>query len=680
MLTNTTYKKMNMINDYAIDKIKYDFLDFDIYAQALSESLLNTQSPFSLGIYGEWGKGKTSLLNFLINEINSNKNGKKLVTVYYDSWKYRKENNLLIDLINTIEKEFQLQRLKFDDSLIINILDLLSYIKLTALNSTCDNNNGIYFENEEHIFQVYEVLKNLENTLFDEDFLIIVFIDNLDKCSSKDVINILDSINQIFRIKGFSFVIASDIDTLEYKLSKKLINSKEYLNRVINLPFYLPSFNGKINDLLENIYLRNNSDESLEQPIKNILNSISSLELLSPRLIIRLINRIKLCSNIYMKLNPNTQLSNENILSLFSISCILEEFFRELHSILIKNNSLSKFIIKLVQREEFYKDEILSNINVIDIDKEVLINIFEDNFNLLKMIFSTEEGKYWLENRAYRISTYEFLKSNNSYVESEKIDSLPLYKTDFSENAISFGEKEINPKEFIKIPNKEYEVSKYVITNCWFEEFILSGGYENSNYWTDVPSKIWLMNNKISSLDEKYDFMINKESIYFKKKFNQELLKDNFNSPLQPIVYITYYEAVAFCRYLTDLDNEYEYSIPTKEQWEYIANAGDRTRFYPWGNIWDNNYCNNATNQLNKTTQIGLFPQGDSTFGVSDMVGNVWVWTSTLDNNDYNYLKGGSWSFSESSYFKISNSQMNFYNNPSYQHYDIGFLCIRKKK
>lgn len=75
-----------------------------------------------------------------------------------------------------------------------------------------------------------------------------------------------------------------------------------------------------------------------------------------------------------------------------------------------------------------------------------------------------------------------------------------------------------------------------------------------------------------------------------------------------------------------------------------------------------------------------MFPQGNSKFGISDMAGNVWVWTSSLEENEFNYLKGGSWNFNDPLYFKIANGQMNFYNNPNYQHYDIGFYCLRKRK
>ncbi len=683
MLKMSDDSKISLINDNAIDKIKFDALDFDVYSQVLAESILETPSPFSIGIYGESGKGKTSLLNFLINDISNKKTKTNILTAFYDAWKFESDENPVVDLLTIIEKSIQEQKINLSEDIVITLFDYLKYIKLAIFNITNKKDANLVkneFDVENHLLEIYDLLKKFENILIEENFSIIIYIDNLDRCSAKNIVKILESINLIFNLKGFSFVIAADKKVLEEQLETNIKDSKDYIDKTIKVPFYLPSFNGKLSELLENIHLKTVSGNSLEEGIKNVIYSISSLSKLTPRFVIKLINRIKISTKIYTKLNPNSHLSKENILSLFSISCVLEELFNELHTILIKNDAITKQIIDFMQSEIFYKDELLSNINILPKEKEILVLVLENNFKILKNIFSTEQGKYWLENKIYRISTHEFLKSNNKITENIQIDSSPTYKTDFSDNIISINNSIKNPKEFISIPNQDYEFSKYVITNKWFEEFILAKGYENPKYWNNLASKVWLINNKIYSIDEKYDYMVKKESIYFKKKFKKELIKEDFNSALQPVVYVTYYEALAFCRYLSDIDSEYEYFIPTKEQWEHVASAGDKNRDYPWGNIWNKDYCNNGTNQLNKTTEIGLFPQGDSKFGVSDMVGNVWVWTSSLDNNDYNYLKGGSWNFNDPSYFKILDTQMTFYTNPSYQHYDIGFLCIRKKK
>ncbi len=245
------------------------------------------------------------------------------------------------------------------------------------------------------------------------------------------------------------------------------------------------------------------------------------------------------------------------------------------------------------------------------------------------MIFSTEQGKFWLEHRNLRLETFEFLHLNN--IESTPSDE-PIYKTDFEDTMVLIEDKDVDEKEFIQIPGQNFEMSKYVITNKWFNEFIQANGYNEISFWNEMASKVWLMNNKISSLDEKYETMLEKEKSYYKKKYKQNLLKENFNKDLQPVVYVTYHEAKAFCNYLSSIDDKYIYDIPTKEQWDYVARGGEEERLYPWGgNTWNRNYCNNSSNQLHKTSEIGAFPQGNSKYGISDMVGNVWSWTSSLE-------------------------------------------------
>ncbi|MCP4969543.1 MAG: SUMF1/EgtB/PvdO family nonheme iron enzyme [Arcobacter sp.] len=692
---------LNLIPEGVIVDFAHDSLDFKTYSEVIIEAIISAETPFTVGIFSKAGKGKTSLMKLIEREINVDiKNNDKILTAFFNALKFQNNEHPILSFCNVIEKTIQKDRSSFDQDTLINILNHIKNIKYKILNikiqiDDLKNENSLInteksfekqFLDKNSFFQIFDLVKGLELILIEQNLKIVIFIDDLDKCLPKSAIKIIECINLILDLKGLYFVLAIDRDIIEnfldnrisskYDINKKYLG-KTYLDKIIQLPFYIPSCNGKILNLLENIYSKNNTSLKLEDEIKNVILSIPPLNIITPRFIVRLINRIKVNSKIFIKINPEIDLTKESILSLFSISCTLEELYNDMYHLLIANDDVVKYLIKTIQHEVYIQDDLDINLNINKTQKDKLLKILENDFNSFKIIFSTEQGKFWLEERSFRLETFEFLHSKKV---EPIVQTTPIYKTEF-ENIIELIEnKEVNEKEFIKIPNRNFEMSKYVITNKWFNEFIKAGGYLEKNYWSDMASKIWLMNNKIDSLDQKYQLMLKNEKNYYQKKYKKNLIKENFNKDLQPIVYITYYEAQAFCNYLSEIDKVYTYSIPTNEQWDYVAKAGEEERLFPWGNTWNKNYCNNSSNQLHKTSEIDTFPQGNSKFGISDIAGNVWSWTSSLEKNEYNYLKGGSWNFSDTNYFKVSNNKMTFFNNPGSQYYDIGFFCIRIKK
>ena len=102
--------------------------------------------------------------------------------------------------------------------------------------------------------------------------------------------------------------------------------------------------------------------------------------------------------------------------------------------------------------------------------------------------------------------------------------------------------------------------------------------------------------------------------------------------------------------------------MPTEAEWEKTASWDDtrkEKRRYPWGNQFDPNKCNSSESRIGDTTPVGKYsPQGDSTYGVGDVAGNVWEWCSSLykkypyraddgrenmQRSDPRVLRGGSW-------------------------------------
>jgi formylglycine-generating enzyme required for sulfatase activity len=155
-----------------------------------------------------------------------------------------------------------------------------------------------------------------------------------------------------------------------------------------------------------------------------------------------------------------------------------------------------------------------------------------------------------------------------------------------------------------------YDMAKYPTTNAMYAHFITAGGYEDERWWKEaIEDEYW---------NEDSGFRYGNAPRYWDDA--------RWNNPSQPVVGVNWYEAVAYCRWLTaTLNDGYVYRLPTEAEWERAA-RGPQGWAYPWGDAWQEGFCNSKEAGLEQTSPAGLFPQGATSEGVHEMVGNVWEW------------------------------------------------------
>lgn len=83
------------------DEVEYiPILDFSNYRDTIIELIRYTDPRFTLGIYGEWGTGKTTLMKSIEKKLNEDKD---IVTIWFNAWRYEREEQLtIVSLLKTI--------------------------------------------------------------------------------------------------------------------------------------------------------------------------------------------------------------------------------------------------------------------------------------------------------------------------------------------------------------------------------------------------------------------------------------------------------------------------------------------------------------------------------------------------------------------------------------------------
>ena len=206
---------------------------------ALIETHFKSDS-LTIGIYGKWGEGKTSVLNLIRTELADANN---IVCIGFNPWLFSNENQLLLSFFQALgaalKKPLKSKGQKLGDflneySTLLGTIGSLSGIPYTKSILSILGKKLSHKSLEEH--------RNAINRILEESELkIVIFLDDIDRLNN-------DEINQIFRLvkltadfKNTVYVLAFDEDLVAESLSKQYSrNGYEFLEKIIQIPLRLP--------------------------------------------------------------------------------------------------------------------------------------------------------------------------------------------------------------------------------------------------------------------------------------------------------------------------------------------------------------------------------------------------------------------------------------------------------
>jgi len=650
---------LTLINDQASAS---DLLDFTPYCKALC-GIVNdpkTNSPLTVGIFGGWGTGKTSLMMMVMEDLaKSESSDRKNYCLWFNAWKYEREDALwrallvsVVDkvkeftpkddekaqselketeelLYNSIERE-ELGNLQFDwrefvkggletgtQILLASIpgINLATSVMEELGKSTTSKGPGKLLSSFQRARTQVKLAQIQSLDQFEKQFAklinkyvvpkgrLIIFIDDLDRCLPTKTIEILEAIKLFLDVPGCVFFIGVDREIiskgiqLKYKDAKDAFDGIRYLEKIIQLAFELPPLEAQnlhkyIHALIPN----------LPDPRCETIFSIG-LSNPNPRQVKRIINSYVFLSRLASERSGS--IGNLSEIRLAKI-IVIQHTYPELYSLLRLQPSL------LGDLEDFF---FLKNKEPDAATKKMpkILNAYSEIHGLEKLLllFSDDKaasfrGQGALSIRPYFTlvkSVYTDISSQNPFGTLEPITILVpvgrckigldtkdieflITNTDWAKSWLGKGGfKNETPSKILDIPG--FYIGRYPISNLEYQIFVTATGYPVPVHWSGREAPEGLLQH--------------------------------------PVVNVNYGDAKAYCEWLSSQTNK-TYRLPTEEEWEKAA-RGETGLIYPWGNEYKDSHANIYLDGPGGTTPVGHYsPQGDSTYGCADMVGNVWEW------------------------------------------------------
>lgn len=251
-----------------------DLLGLEKYTSALVEFIANAQLPTTLAIQGEWGSGKTSLMNQIRYRLCSNENdGKPYYGIWINTWQYslmRDSNEIILNIIEGITSEvvkiikeknspFLNESLHKLSSCFRSVAKVGAKVAATSIGLNANVIDEIMAEknvgSNQYAFRdsfenaIKRCLENDNRQRQKNKRGFLFFIDDLDRIEPALSVKLLEIMKNLFEVDNCFFVLAIDYDVVVKGLiprfgemtEKNEREFRSFFDKIVQLPFTMPT-------------------------------------------------------------------------------------------------------------------------------------------------------------------------------------------------------------------------------------------------------------------------------------------------------------------------------------------------------------------------------------------------------------------------------------------------------
>jgi gamma-glutamyl hercynylcysteine S-oxide synthase len=681
------FETPRIYHDLPLDQSDTAHFHFDEFAVTLARLIADksTRTPLTIGVSGAWGSGKTTLLRriqqqldqtlvmldqtkpALMDFVNDDEVPQQKFrvcrTAWFNAWKYADENELLVALVRVLVQEMYKDDFISKSAAAIfdpfkdrrDVIDtVLSWFSVKTPFGDITLNTG---EAKETPFSKKTAMLDLFDQAFNrlmaawvhrkmdvekvdpEKGVLVVFIDDLDRCLPGKTVQVLEAVKLFLDKPGCIFVLGAETGIVQRAIAKHYEDAgvtgesaKDYLEKVIQLRFELPPiFTDTLKDYL--------TDEKVDSELQKHWQVLVTGAELNPRKVKTFVNDL----NLQWAILRNTGQAQGVVRDDFTRWQVLwrtaPDNFKQRISEIDDLDLRLKFVQDALKWGGGDGDETLNKTfqeyAALQRLRRVLrvVKSFSSTFDAValdafvhlaapppksepKLEGKAEKPEAKLAQAEIAVSAELLNKENLAYLEKNVYvveESFPGYEKARRSDANLI---EIGGIQFVKIP-----AGKFILGSK--DENPLAVDSERPQQTLELPD-YWMARFPLTN--EQYSDFVGREEHPVKgweKKKNH------------PVVNVSWKDALEYCQWFnaTFAENLKKYELtlylPTEAQWEKAA-RGEYGNEWPWGNEFDPKKCNADQGSKGCTTPVDVYPQGESPYAVADMAGNVWEWTHTL--------------------------------------------------
>ncbi|MFC1600876.1 P-loop NTPase fold protein [Candidatus Sumerlaeota bacterium] len=311
-----------------------DGLRFKRYAKILAGAAMDTPEPFTIGVYGGWGSGKTSLMRLMRAEVEEQP--ETAVPVWFNAWRYEREEHLIIPLLATIVSELEAatdeEKPKLGEKALEGAGKLRDALRSVLYGVSIKGKMGVsglgdvelglspekMIERNKEPDREAAADRVLDESLYFRAFekldkiadqanapRLVIFVDDLDRCFPERAVALLEGIKLVLNQPNIAFVLGLSEKIIQAYLREKYKKEynippslyEDYLEKLVQLEFRIPDISGSVRDYVRGLLKREDvfgkiPPETFDEEYEPLVEICGSACKNNPRAIVRFLNRL----------------------------------------------------------------------------------------------------------------------------------------------------------------------------------------------------------------------------------------------------------------------------------------------------------------------------------------------------------------------------------------------------